>query len=106
MDVLGTSVTFRIVTPGAHDPETGKGSVTNTDTALNGTLYDYEIKEVDGTVIQFGDRRLIVAASDLTTEPKPDHRIIVGTDNYRIVRSRPIQATDQAAAYELQLRRG
>jgi len=68
--------------------------------------FPYALKEIDGTAIQQGDFKLIVAAADLTIEPDPKTDWVVRHGvTYRIVKSNPIVSGDQAAAFELQCRK-
>jgi len=105
LNTFGTSVTFRLVTPGSYDTTTGTQKPTETNTTVKGTLAAYTNHE-RGDSIQLGDRKLFVAASALTVTPTTDDQIVIDSSVYRIVRNNVTYATDQAAIFELQIRGG
>uniref|UniRef100_A0A6M3LF83 Putative structural protein n=1 Tax=viral metagenome TaxID=1070528 RepID=A0A6M3LF83_9ZZZZ len=57
----GQTVTITHVVPGTYDPETGL--VTNTTTTQTGTgaVMDWDARQVDGTLIKIGDKRLLLS---------------------------------------------
>jgi len=57
----GQAVSIEHVVPGVYDPATGL--VTNTTTSQTGTgaIVDWAARNVDGTLIQFGDKRLLLS---------------------------------------------
>ena len=100
--------------------------VTSTYNAVNGTETTatlsasirisppepYSAYRVDGTMVQAGDARCIVAAKDLEDAgfvlPTGSHKNLyldIGTETWTVVRTMQIRSGDQAAAVELQLRR-
>lgn len=103
LDRFGTTVTVRIVTYGAYNTTTGTGTDTNSDTSTKGVLYDYRADEVYG-LVQRGDRKLIVAALDVTTEPTAKARAVISSVVYEIVTVETLWSGDQATAYILQIR--
>ncbi len=58
----GQAVTLTKVVPGTYDPATG--GVTNTSTTQTGTgaILDWNSRNVDGTTIKIGDKRLLLSA--------------------------------------------
>jgi len=102
---FGKSVTFRLVSPGTYNTTTGTQKPTDNDTAIKGVLAEYANHE-RGDNIALGDRKLFVAASDLTVIPKTDDQVLIGSSVYRIVRNNVTFATDEAALHELQIRGG
>lgn len=71
------------------------------------TLYqwEYEAAEVDGQRIEAGDARFLVAASGLAVDPKPDDRLVVGGDTWRVVRVKTIRENADAVLYIAQGRK-
>jgi hypothetical protein len=103
MDVFGTSVTVTRVTPGTYKPLTGQQAETTTATTLNAVVDMYRSFELSDQ-IRAADRKLLVAASDVTFLPDVDDRVTISGDAYRIMSVNVMQGTDQAVVYELQIR--
>ena len=57
----GQTVTITHVVPGTYDPATG--GVTNTTTTQTGTgaVMDWDARQVDGTLIKIGDKKLLLS---------------------------------------------
>ncbi len=57
----GQTVTLTHTVPGTYDPTTGQ--ITNTTTTQTGTgaVIDWDARQVDGTLIKVGDRRLLLS---------------------------------------------
>jgi len=102
---LGTDVTLTRISSGAYDTSTGGGTPTSSNTAVQGTYFEYTTREL-GDHIKLGDRGLIVAAKALAWNPTTEDRVTDGSITYRIVGVKSPQATDQAAVHILQLRGG
>jgi hypothetical protein len=69
-----------------------------------GLLLSYAAHLVDGTTIQAGDVKLMLAA-DIATTPVAGDFVDVKTERYRVVRSEPFQPGGEVLYYDLQLRR-
>ena len=102
---LGTTVTMTRMTSGTYDPNTGGGTPTSSNTAVQGTYFEFTGKQL-GDHIKLGDRGLVIAAKDLAWNPTTEDRVTDGSITYRIVRVDSPQATDQPAVHMLQLRGG
>lgn len=69
-------------------------------------ITSYGEREIDGTLIQQGDRRALVSRQALGYEPTPmADTLIEGGRTWLIVRLSAFSSGSQEAAYELQLRR-
>ncbi len=57
----GQTVTITHVVPGTYNPATG--AVTNTATTQKGTgaVMDWDARQIDGTLVRVGDRRLLLS---------------------------------------------
>ena len=78
------------------------------DVTVKGVLLDYENKEIDGTLVLAGDRRVLLAPTDNSgnsTNPQIGDTIIHGSDSYRVMRPNPIQPTDTLLLWDIQVRR-
>lgn len=104
--IFGTNVVIRDETPGAYDPKTGTAAAASTtDQSVKGVWSEVVQSEVDDAV-RLDDRKLTVAAADLSTDPQAEQLVIGGTTRYRIKRVRRLEATDQPAAFVLFVRSG
>lgn len=102
---FGTSVTMRKTTASAYSTATHKVTSTPVDTTIKGRLSDYEAHEIVGRV-QVGDRKLTIAAADLTYTPRTEDEAVIGNRIYSIEDVASPQATDEAALHIMQIRGG
>ena len=100
---LGGDVTVRIVTAGSYNTTTGAISETESDTTIKGILEDVNLREVN-ELVQAGDKRLTVAADDLTTLPETKDRIVIGGVVHQIIRVETTEQDNTAITLELILR--
>ena len=103
MGALGTSVTIRQVSLGGYNTTTRTATPTNVDTVVKGILEDYVAHEADDTV-KLGDRKLTIAAADLSFEPTTQDLVLISSVIYTIVRVESLRATSQPAALVLSIR--
>jgi hypothetical protein len=103
MSKFGGDATIRTVTTGVYNPTTGTASETTSDVTIKGVLEDVSAREV-GDLIQAGDRRLTIAAADVTAAPTTADRIIISGVTYQVVRIATIEQDNQPITYELILR--
>lgn len=69
-------------------------------------IVDYEIGEIDGTLILQTDQKAIIAKGDLTIEPTSSDKFVLDDKEIEIVRVKPLrpQPGGIAVFYEAQLR--
>lgn len=103
MSKFGGDVTLRTVTTGIYNPTTGTASEVTSDASIKGVLEDVNAREV-GDLIQAGDRRLVIAAADVTAAPKTSDTLIIQGKVFQIVRIATIEQDNQPITYELILR--
>jgi hypothetical protein len=103
MAKFGGVATIRSVTVGAYNTTTGAATETTTDTTVRGVLEDVRRSEVND-LVQQGDKRLTVAAADLTNAPTTADRVIINSRNLQIIEVRTIEQDNTAITYELILR--
>lgn len=89
----------------------GTGSVTTTwsDFPAKAVVETVDLRAVDGTATQAGDRLLLVAASEVTTAPADGWTVVLGEsvgagDVLRVVRVETIEVEGSPVAYRLQAR--
>ena len=104
MGKFGGALTYRRVASGTYNAATGAMGETVTDYALRGVLQDVNAREVN-ELIQAGDKRLFIAATDLAVTPSTaDRVIIISTVSHQIINVQTIEQDNQAITYELVLR--
>jgi hypothetical protein len=89
---------------GGYDPDAGfvdEGDIQVW--SANGVEFEYEQREVDGSLIQRGDR-LILIAPNLGTMPQSGDVITLGAYRLEVVESRPLQPAGVVVLHEVQAR--
>lgn len=103
---FGRSVTLRRNSEGTYNPATDAISgATTTDVAVQAVFTEFKQKDIDGTLIQQGDKQVLVAAAALTSPPENNDILVDGSDQYRIIELMAIQPGDTALIYKVQVRR-
>jgi hypothetical protein len=103
MAKFGGVATIRRVTLGAYNATTGTAAETTTDTAVRGVLQDVNLREVND-LIQAGDKRLLIAATDLANAPTTADRVIIGAVAHQVIQVQTIEQDNEPITYELILR--
>jgi len=96
---LGKDLTLRKVTEGTYSPSTGAISgQTTTDTDIKGLLLSYKDKDFEGTLIQRGDRKILIRASD-SVVPEAQDIVLDSTIQYRLVDVRQVEESGDDVVY-------
>ena len=103
MSKFGGDVTIRVITVGAYNPMTGTASESTTDTTVKGVLEDVNAREVND-LVQAGDRRLTIAAADVSTAPTTADKVVISSVVHQVIRVTTIEQDNQPITYELILR--
>ena len=103
MAELGGAVTIRTVSAGAYNTTTGAIAETTSDAVVNGVLDQVNAREVN-ELVQAGDKKLIVAASDLALAPTTVDKVLINNVVHQIIRVTTIEQDNTAITYELILR--
>lgn len=72
----GQAVTVKTRTAGAYNTATGSAAVTETTQAGVGAIFDYGARDIDGTLIQDGDKQVLLAP--LPVAPEIDDTVSIG----------------------------
>lgn len=101
---FGQAVTITHYTVGVYDPATS--SVSSTETVQNGTAVelDYNVSEIDGVLIQRGDKKLLVSVSGITAI-EPNDTCTVGSVVYIVKSVKPLSPGGIVLLYEVQVRK-
>ena len=100
---FGGDVTIRYVTAGTYNTTTGAIAETESDTDIKGVVQDVSLREVN-ELIQAGDKRLIVAATDLATTPETKDRVVISSVVHQIIRVDTTEQANEPITHELILR--
>jgi hypothetical protein len=103
MRKFGGALTYRRVVSDLYNTETGSMTQATTDYNLRGVLKDVKAREVN-ELIQAGDKRLFIAATDLAVTPSTADRVIISTISHQIINVQTIEQDNQSITYELVLR--
>ena len=103
MGKFGGALTYRRVASGTYNAATGAMGETVTDYALRGVLQDVNAREVN-ELIQAGDKRLFIAATDLAVTPSTADRVLISTVSHQIISVQTYEQDSQSITYELVLR--
>lgn len=100
----GQSVSFSRTTGGTKNAATGiTAGGSTTSYSGNGAGFDYNRAEIDGTIIQMGDIRLILEAVDTT--PEANDECTYDSIDYRVMSVKETSPGGIVTHYELQLRK-
>jgi len=103
MSKFGGDVTIRVIIVGAYNPTTGTASESTADTTVKGVLEDVNAREVND-LVQAGDRRLTIAAADVSTAPTTADKVVISSVVHQVIRVTTIEQDNQPITYELILR--
>lgn len=99
----GVAVIRRTIT-GVYNTTTGTASETTADTTVRGVLEDVNLREVND-LIQAGDKRLLIAAADVTSAPTTADEVLIAAIVHQVISVRTIEQDNTAITYELTIRR-
>jgi hypothetical protein len=104
----GLTCTITKQTAGTYSTSTGVASVSTSTQTAYGALFDYENKNIDGSLVKKGDRKLLLAALNTAlaalTAPSVNDQVTANSVTYTIVAIRPIAPSGVAVAYDCQIR--
>ena len=103
MAKFGGQATIRTITPGSYNTTTGAITESTSDTVVRGVLEDVNVREVN-ELIQAGDKRLLIAAADLSAAPTTVDKVLISSVVYQVIRVETIEQDNTAITYELILR--
>jgi hypothetical protein len=103
MKAVGGDVTIRYVTPGTYNTTTGEINESVSDTVVKGVLEDVNLAEVNG-LVQAGDKRLTIAADDVTTAPETKDKVVISSVVHQVIAVESNEQDATAMSYVLTLR--
>ena len=100
----GRPITLRL--PGiVFDPQTGATVESNTDVKTSAFFTAFKAGQIDGSAIQRGDQRLLIAAEGLGAVPTTAHQVIDGEEVWQVQDVETVQPGDTVILYKLLVRR-
>lgn len=100
---FGAAGTLTRIVEGVYDPTTGSASTTGQTWLCTAAVLAYDAKDIDGTLIQAGDSRVLVAPS-IETAPQTGDVVAVAGKVLTVVRVSETAPTGIVALYEVQAR--
>lgn len=100
---FGGDAIIRTVTSGVYNPTTGTASESTSDVTVKGVVEDVNAREVND-LVQASDRRLTIAAADVSAAPTTADRIVISSVVHQVIRVTTIEQDNQPITYELILR--
>jgi len=100
---LGGNVTIRQVTAGAYNTTTGAITESTSDTTIKGVLSNVNRSEVNN-LIESQDKRLTIAAKDLTYIPTTKDRVLISNVEFKIIQVIQNEQNNTAISFDLILR--
>ena len=104
----GGVVVLRQVVTGNYDPDLGAAPSTTTDYEGTGVKINYEAENIDGTLIQAGDQKLLLSPLQRNGVPMPQPTaadlVLFGGASYTVKAVETTAPVDVAVLYTLQLR--
>jgi hypothetical protein len=100
---FGGSVTVTFVTASAYDTSSGTITTSSSSDNIKGVLEDVNQRDVN-ELVRAGDKRLTVAAQDLTSTPETNDRVLIGGVVHQIIQITTQELENTAITYELFLR--
>lgn len=80
---LGQMVTLTTKSVGAYNPATGNAAVTVSTQQVKAVVFPRGAKDIDGTLIQQGDQKLLLSMAGAAA-PHLDDTVTIGTTTYTI----------------------
>lgn len=100
---FGQSGSIRRLTPGGG-PDYDPGEPTTTDYDVTFVLSEYSNREIDGTLIKAGDKKVLLSTEGLSITPALGDRIVVAGTAHRIENIKPLNPGGTVLLYEMQAR--
>lgn len=103
LEEFGCQVTLTYAESQAYDPESGSSTKQGYAYTGTGVKLDYESKDIDGTNILSSDQRVLIAV-DIPVVPKAGNILLIGSKEWTVINSKPLDPGGEAVLYDVQVR--
>ena len=80
-------------------------TVTNSDTSATAVVTTFDESQIDGSMVEANDRRVLIAGADLDTAPEPGNtKILIGRVTYSVINVRTVSPGGTVLLYIIQAR--
>ena len=101
----GQECTLTVITQGDYDPDTATNATTSTDYTVDAAVFDYPVRDIDGTLVRQGDKKVLVSAHGLAVRPLPSHTFTDAASNvYTVIEAKPTAPAGTVVLWTLQVR--
>lgn len=100
---FGQSLIITHIANGAYDPETGMAATTTTTQNAIGAIFDYGTKDIDGTLIKSGDKKLLLSPAGITI-PTVGDSVTIGAAVSKITMIKEVSPAGTPVLYQANLR--
>lgn len=94
---------------GAYDQETLAPTLTTSTQTINAAVFDYSVKDINGTHVKHGDKKLLIspltAVGAVLVPPDVDDTITIGAIVYSIKSVKDVNPAGVVCMYECNVRR-
>lgn len=104
----GQSITLTRQTAGDYNTATGTAAVTTTTQAAYGAMFEYGDKNIDGVLIQEGDKQLLLSALNSAgtalVAPALNDTVLIDGVTYTITRIKPLSPAGTTVLFDCNIR--
>lgn len=102
---FGQTVTHKVQSGTAYDPETGASTVSYVDSSGKGCVVEFDKHLIDGSKVRVGDKLCLMSPIGVT-EPKDGDLVVIGAETWNVVPPVSVVApAGIACLYEVHLRK-
>lgn len=98
----GQPITLTNRTSGTYDPATGSATIATVVEETFGVVLDFAAKDIDGTLIKRGDKKVILEAT--TIFPTSTSTLTIGGVVHTVVEAVPVNPGGTVVIYKIQAR--
>lgn len=105
-NIIGTfGIPVTVLSKGIATYNVDTGTVVTTDTTqtANGVITNYDTKDIDGSQVLRGDKRLLLSPIGITSI-KPDAKVTIAGISYNVITVNETNPAGVALVYDLQIR--
>jgi hypothetical protein len=103
--VAGETITYKQVTHGSYNTATLRSASSVQSYTIKAGVREYRAREIAG-LVQQGDRKVRIAAADLSFIPRPNDQVVISGKTYQVVSVNTRSPFNEAAIHIVQVRGG